>query len=192
MRAILLTLTLLLISAQAIAADAPPQLVLGSSSLGPLALKKGAKITEARLRKLFPTLLVTYDIGYGDSPDFHYFEVANKTGEVLFTIQSFIKESSKSHKTTLGVPIDILKIHSPRIRDIYGLKVGDRVADIIKKRGKKLDFGAGHHDALMGAGKIYYSLITESEYSPERFVIEDAVKGNWKIRMISWPVAAWE
>jgi hypothetical protein len=90
------------------------------------------------------------------------------------------------------VPIELLQVRSRQIKDIYGLRVGDRVKDIIAKRGKDLKFGAGHHDVLMGDREIYYSIITGSDFSPEGFTMEDAVKGNWQIRSISWPEAAWE
>jgi len=179
-----------LVTQAAIAGEA---LVLSPTALGPLPLTgKPAKVSEAALKKAFPQYSVKYEIGSGDSPDFHYFEVATSKGEVLFSVTSFIDESQKAEKTTSAVPISILQIHSKQIRDAYGLRVGDRVKDIIAKRGKDLKFGAGHFDALMGDGNIYYSLITGSEFSPERLTKEDAIKGNWQIRSISWPEAAWE
>lgn len=187
------TLAFLVLTAAAHAVFAGDALVLSPTALGPLPLTgKPAKVSETQLKKLFPEHSVKYEIGSGDSPDFHYFEVANRKGEVLFTIKSFIHDSKEAEKTTSEVPISLLQIWSKQIRDVYGLRVGDRVKNITAKRGKDLKFGAGHHDALMGDGDIYYSLITGSEYSPERLTKDDAIKGNWQIRSISWPEAAWE
>ncbi|NKE72623.1 hypothetical protein [Candidatus Manganitrophus noduliformans] len=179
-----------LVAGSVFAADS---LILSPTALGPLPLTgRPAKVSETKLKKLFPNLVVKYDIGQGDSPDFHYFEVSKPNGEVLFTIKSFIEESAESKKTTSEVSISILQVRSPEIKDVHGLRVGDRVKDIITKRGKDMEFGAAHHDVVMGAGNIYYSIATGSDLSPERLTMEDAVKGNWKIRVISWPEAAWE
>ena len=176
----------------ALAADAEIDIVLSLTALGPLPLGDGASVSEALLKKLFPSLKVTYEIGQGDSPDFHYFEVSSSKGEVLFSIQSFIEDPAPSTKTMAAVPIQLLQIYSRKIKDPYGLRVGDRAQDIIKKRGKALNFGAAHHDVFMGAGKIYYSLATGRESSPEQFTMNDALKGNWKIHAITWPGAAWD
>jgi hypothetical protein len=167
-------------------------IVLSQTSLGPLRLTgKPPKISEAKLKALFPKYVVEYEIGSGDSPDFHYFEVRTRDGEVLFTIKSFIASDSPRN-TTGQVPISLLQIRSEKIRDEYGLRVGDHVEKIIAKRGSNLKFGAGHHDALIGNGMIYYSLKTDNRESPEGLTMEDAIKGNWQIRSISWPGAAWE
>lgn len=181
-----------LVALTGLAAETGPALVLSPKSLGPLRLAEGATVSEQRLKTLFPAYTVTYDIGQGDSPDFHYFEVVDSKGEVLFTIQSFIEESSQSKKTTSAVPIQLLQIHTRRIRDIYGLRVGDRVKDIIKKRGEALDFGASHHDVYLGAGEIFYNIANASARSPEDLTREDAVKGNWQVKSISWPGPAWD
>jgi hypothetical protein len=177
----------------AVAADRSPTLVLSKTGLGPLALGKDAKISEESLKKLFPSFTVTYEIGQGDSQDFHYFEVLDRQGELLFAIRSFIEdESSDNKKTALEVPIHLLQVYSTQITDSYGLRAGDHVKDIIAKRGKTLSFGAGHHDVYLGSGEIYYSIKTDRDQSPEDLTLKDAIKGNWKIRSISWPGAAWE
>ena len=167
-------------------------LLLTPSSLGPLPLGRGAKISERQLAKLFPDFIVSYEIGQGDSPDFHYFEVKDKNGVLVFTIKSFIKGESAAKKLDSPVSISILQVYGPQVRDSYGLKVGDRVSDILKKRGKSLEFSAGHHDVSLGAGNVFYNVATQTGESPESLKVEDAVKGNWKIRSISWPTAAWE
>ena len=180
------------VAAPALAAESDTPLTLSPTRLGALALGKNAKVSEGGLKKLFPAHTVKYDIGQGDSPDFHYFEVLNLRGEVLFTIRSFIEGSAESKKTNSEVPIHLLKVYSPLIRDSYGVRVGDRVKDIIAKRGKELAFGASHHDVYFGASRIFYNVATEREESPENITIEDAVKGNWQIRSISWPQPAWD
>lgn len=170
--------------------ESSTSLVLSSQKIGALPLGKGATISEQRLRRHFPQYDVSYEIGYGDSPNFHYFQV-RLNGELLFSIQSFIDGGNES-KTSDEVPIDLVVVHSRKVPDSFGLRVGDRVADILKKRGKDLKFGPGHFDALIGAGDIFYSLNTDTSGSPERLTMGDAIKGNWKIRLISWPQAAWE
>lgn len=167
-------------------------LVLSPQSLGPLPLGKGATVSEQQLVKLFPQFAVTYEIGQGDSPDFHYFEVKDKKGDVVFAIKSFIEESAKSKKTDSAVSISILQVYGAQVRDSYGLKVGDHVKDIVKKRGRSLDFAAGHFDVSLGSGDIFYNIATGLEQSPENLKMEDAIKGNWRIRSISWPTPAWE
>ncbi len=184
-------LSFALVALRGLAAETSPALVLSPKALGPLALGKGATVSEQRLKRLFPAYTVKYDIGQGDSPDFHYFEVVDSKGEVLFTIQSFI-EQGESKKTTSEVPIQLLQIHTRHIKDIYGLRVGDRVKDIIEKRGQALAFGASHHDVYLGGGEIFYNIANASDLSPEGLTREDAVKGNWQVRSISWPGSAWD
>ncbi len=193
--ALALILALTIHSSPTVAAGDAPTLVLSRTSLGPLVLSKDAKVSQESLQKLFPGYTVKYEIAQGDSPDFHYFEVIDKTGELLFAISSYIEDdddgSVQHQKTTSPVPIQLLEVYSPTILDAYGLHVGDHVKDIMAKRGKKLTFGAAHHDVYMGSGEIYYSIETGSDESPENFKLKDAIKGNWQIRSISWPGAAW-
>ncbi len=173
--------------------QAGQSLVLTPTSLGPLQLTGSpATVSETKLKRLFPEYTIRYEIHSGDSPDFHYFEVSSGSGEVLFTLQSFGSRESETRKTTAEVPISLLQIRSRDIPDIYGLRVGDRVENILAKRGNSLKVGAGHFDGLMGDGTIYYSLVRDSDVGPEGLTMEDAVKGNWQIRTITWPEAAWE
>ncbi len=174
-----------------IASDQSEQLVLTQTSLGPLQLAKNAKVSVSLLKILFPSLLVKYEIGQGDSPDFHYFEVQDKKGTVLFSIKSFIDETTAVKRTSTNVPMHLLRIASPTIRDEYGLHVGDNVKDVIAKRGESLSVSAMHHDIALGSKDIYYSIETSGE-SPESFTLKDAVEGNWKVRFITWPEPAWE
>lgn len=113
-------------------------------------------------------------------------------GELLFTIKSFIENSVGTEQTSAEAPIHLLQIYSAKVRDQYGIRVGNRVRDITAKRDGDLKFGAGHFDVYLGEGAIFYNIATESEWSPEGFTIEDAVKGNWRIGSISWPGPAWE
>lgn len=189
----LLPVLLILIALSASAApDASSPLVLSPKGLGPLELRSGATISEKRLRNLFPSYTITYRIQDGDSPSFHYFIVDDSAGHTLFAIRSFLKETDE-YKTVEGeVPIDLLTIHSRTIADYYGLRVGDRVDDIIRKRGKDMKIGGGHFDAIMGNRQIFYSLKISEQYDLDRLTLQDALKGNWEIRMISWPEGAWE
>jgi hypothetical protein len=146
------------------------------------------------LERAFPGHRIGHEIGSGDSPDFHYFEVTTAQGEKLFTIKSFVKEGAPAvgADARSEVPIDLLQVVSRRVRDRFGLRVGDRVADIIRSRGDKLVFGAGHHDVYLGGDRLFYNLATGSEWSPESFNLADAKRGNWPIVSISWPSGAWE
>jgi hypothetical protein len=164
---------------------------LTETHLGPLPLNREAKISVAYLTQIFPTYNVSHEIGSGDSPDFHYFRVVARDGEVLFTITSFLREGN-GNDTQNAVPIDLLKVVSRGIRDKYGLRVGDRVAAIVRARGKTLEFGASHHDVYLGGNQIVYNIRTSSDLSPERLTLADAIRENWRIVSISWPTAAWE
>lgn len=189
-----LVLALVIHPVPTMAAGDASTLVLSRTCLGPLELGKDAKVSQESLQKLFPAYTVKYEIAQGDSPDFHYFEVVDKSGELLFAISSFIDDddgATQHQKTTSPVPIQLLQVYSPTIPDAYGLRVGDHVKDIMKKRGKKLTFEAGHHDVTLGAEEICYSIQTGSDESPENFRLKDAIKGNWQIRSISWPDSAW-
>jgi hypothetical protein len=167
-------------------------LVLGPTELGPLRLMPGATVSESTLKRLFPKLLVTYDIGEGDSPAFHHFQVADAAGTLLFTIKSFIKDEAPHIRTSSAVPIQLLQVFSPTIPDSYGLRVGDTVGDILSKRGADLPFGWGHFDLQLGSGQIFYIVAAKRDPTSVPFAIEEAVKGRWRISSISWPEAAWE
>lgn len=166
--------------------------MLGPTSLGPLALGKTATISEQQLKKLFPSYTVKYSIGQGDSPDFHHFEVTTSKGELLFTIRSFIEKPKESKKTDAEVPIQLLRIHSPGIPDIHGLRTGNRVQDILAKRGQALEFGASHDGVYLGGAQIYYNIKKPADVSPDRLARGAAVKGNWQARSLSWPGPSWD
>lgn len=169
-----------------------PGWVFSAHALGPLKLYKGAKISVAKLKQLFPGYRVVYELGQGDSPDFHYFEVQTPDGQPLFSIRSFVDDGVPDHKTSRAVPIDLVQVYSPLIADAWGLHVGDHVKDIMAKRDGHLEFGASHHDVYLGAEMIYYGLVTERKASPVVYKLHDAVERNLEIRFISWPEAAWE
>ena len=169
------------------------RLVLSPTQFGPLPLTSNAMVSEAGLRQLFPDLKIKYEIGQGDSPDFHYFEGTDKQGNLIFAIKSFIEgESGNQQKSAAPVPLQLLEIFSPKVKDIHGVRVGGRVRDIVSKRGKNLEFGASHFDVFLGGASIYYNVATGKEQSPERLKLKDAEDKNWKIRSISWPSPAWE
>ena len=150
-------------------------------------------VSEAGLTRLFSELNIKYEIGQGDSPDFHYFKGTDKEGNLIFTIRSFAKGNSGNlQKTAEPVPLQLLEVFSRKVTDIHGISVGARVRDIVAKRGKSLEFGASHFDVFLGAESIYYNVATGFEQSPENWKLQDAVDRNWKVRSISWPSPAWE
>ncbi len=74
--------------------------------------------------------------------------------------------------------------------------VEDECNDILKVRGNNLNFGDSHHDVYLGNDKIFYNLKVPDDsnlsfISPESIKLEDAIKGNWAIESISWPIAKW-
>jgi len=111
------------------------QLVLTDKALGPLSLNRSPVVSVPYLKRIFPAHRVTHLIGSGDSPDFHYFEVIAADGERLFSIKSFIDEKNPGPTNADGlrpVRIDVLTTRSRRIVDGYGIRIGDRVADIVR------------------------------------------------------------
>ena len=191
MRFFVVCATLILASGCSPSGDTPTPLVLTDTSLGPLSLRPESIISIHRLEQIFPAHRVTHAIRSGDSPDYHYFEVAADDGEVLFTISSFLQQGQQL-KDPNSVRIDLLKVISPRIADGHGLRVGDRVADIVRARGTNLQFGAAHFDVYLGADSIFYNIRTSGQSSPDRLTFDDAARENWAIISISWPGPAWE
>ena len=172
------------------------ELVLSATGLGPLRLGPDAKVSVAILEKSFPGARVSYDIREGDSPDFHCFIVTSAQGEKLFVIRSFIPDAltprPDGKNRQIDVPIHVLQITSRQIRDSYGLRVGDRIADVIRVRGEKLQYGAAHHDVFIGGEKIFYSMDIGLDRGPEGFTLAEAQRVNLRITSISWPDWAWE
>ena len=105
--------------------------------------------------------------------------------------KSFISPQNASTNLDTGIPVDELRVHSPSIPDAYGLRVGHRVSDVMRKRDGPLTWSAGHHSWSVGAGSIFYSL----EPLPGNDTLgtsKVAVEQNLKIRHITWPSPAWE
>jgi len=172
------------------------ELVLYENKLGPLKLTKGTKISKKILAKLFPEYSVSYIIGQGDSPDFHYFRVLDSYGNIVFTISSFIENSADANAKE--VDIDILEVRTEAIRDQYGVSIGKKLSDVISMRGEDLKFGANHFDYHIGKGNIWYALSageinTKFGYmNPTKASVEDARKANPKVIGISWPRPRWD
>ena len=173
------------------AAGAYQVFALMSDSLGPLPLYPGVKITLKDLQRLFPQSLVKYAIGTGDSLNFHVINVINEQGDMMLSIKSFISPQHASANLDTGIPVDELRVHSPSIPDAYGLRVGHRVSDVMRKRDGPLTWSAGHHSWSVGAGSIFYSL----EPLPGNDTLgtsKEAVEQNLKIHHITWPSPAWD
>ena len=187
-------LVALLLGSSALLSQASQPLRLTPDSLGPLRLGSKAMVSVPILERAFPRYRVTHDICQGDSPDFHCFVVATTQGEKLFVIQSFLKDgtSAVGSDGRQEVPIDLIQVISRQVPDRFGIRVGDRVADVLRIRGDKLAFGAGHHNVVLGSDSIFYSFATGSQSSPTRFTLADAKRANWRIVSISWPHGAWE
>ena len=175
-------------------------LTLKSDSLGPLKLSQEVNISEDYLKEIFPDFDVSYEIGLGDSSDFHYFEVSTKEGDLLFTISSYLEYENYEQGTLKNpddIRIDILTVYSDQIEDQYGIRVGDSSQKVVDKRGTDLQFGAAHHDIWVGSGMIYYAIplpptgIGEPDRSPNQVTQAEVYEGNWPISSISWPTSKW-
>ena len=173
------------------------ELVLTENSLGPLKLSEQSTISAKSLKELFPKYDIEYFIGQGDSPDFHYFQVQEKSGETLFSITTYIK--NESQRTNADVKIELLVIHSSSIKDQYGIRIGMTYSEVSKLRGKGLKFGANHMDNYIGSGKIWYAFASSKKnkqygfhLNPEEITINDIKNENSKVKAISWPKPRWE
>jgi len=190
------SILLLLLTCFSLTASAA-ELVLKKTSLGPLKLTTETRVSLSIIQKLFPNYAISHMIASGDSPDFHRLEAKNKAGDTVFVIKSFLEDSSTQSEE---YGIDLLIIYSPEITDEYGIRVGDRLEKALKKRGRKMDFGANHHDNYYGADSIYYNFqVTPYDqhkdigYTPAELV--DAAYArldNPVITKISWPTASWD
>ena len=151
-----------------VSGQASDSFVLTSDSIGPMRLGQNAVVSVDQLKQLFPAYRITHEIRSGDSPEVHHFEIARADGEVLFTIVSLFKngQGRSAAGNSEAVPIGLLKVLSRRIADKYGIRVDDRVADIIRARGQRLQFGSGHFDVYLGGNQIFYNVATTSNFSP--------------------------
>ncbi|MEA5445562.1 hypothetical protein VCB98_07000 [Gammaproteobacteria bacterium AB-CW1] len=180
-------------------ADSPKH-VLGENSLGPWKFSEDPVVSREILKEHFPDHTIIYDVGQGDSPDFHYFEVKSVSGDVLFSVRSYSnwEDGPLEPEPDAEVPLHLLEVRSPKIADSHEIRVGDRVSDIIDARGDGLAFGPRHFHVYMGDGNIYYNLVVESESesgiqrSPEGIERAEAIEGDWKVVSISWPGPAWD
>ena len=175
-------------------------LILKSDSLGPLELSQEVNISEDYLKEIFPDFDVSYEIGSGDSPDFHYFEVSTRGGDLLFSISSYLEYENYEQGTIKNpddIRIDILTVYSNQIEDQYGIRVGDGYQKVVEKRGTDLQFGAAHHNIWVGSGMIYYAIplpptgIGEPDRSPTLVTQAEVYEGNWAVSSISWPTSKW-
>lgn len=171
------------------------------AGIGKIKLTNKMPITVEFLKNTFQSYSVTKEIGSGDSPDFYFFKVFNKDGDIL-CIYSFIEYEDYNSKKIKApkaddINIDLLEIISPLITDKYGLNVGKTYEDIINLRGKNLALGDNHHDKYIGGDNVYYNIWgefdrkTEADVSPTDISNEQVKKYNWKIISISWPNPRW-
>ncbi len=165
-------------------------LELGHSHLGPLPLNKKTKVSLASLQSMFPNYTVTYVFGEGDAGVFHYFDVTDKE-ERLFTIQSEASEALKNDDASVGILL--LEIHSPAIKDPYGVSVGMHYRDVLLLRGEPLTIGLNHHDHHVGAGSIWYSLVVNEQAGADYSLVsqDELLQSNPKVLSISWPTPRW-
>lgn len=165
-------------------------LTLTEDSLGPLKLSACAKITVATLRKTFPSYKIEASVGQTDGPDMYFIKVKDQNGQPLFKIFSAIEgEHERNVKLDQPISLGTLTVTSSNITDQNGLKVGDSVAQIIKKFGNPQQAALNHTIGLQ-VGKLCYD-VGESEGEPPTLTAQDMIKANWKINSISWPKCSW-
>lgn len=152
------------------------------------------------VKSLFNNFKVTHTIASGDSPDFHMISVINKKDETLFYTMSYlidgVKESDEEYN------IDLLIINSSEIQDEYGVRVGDRVSDVLRKRKDKLSVIGGHFNNSIGANSIFYQITvppTKEEIEkgldflhPDYVTVEMILNTDPKVESMSWPLASWD
>ncbi|WP_156948464.1 hypothetical protein [Marinobacterium jannaschii] len=174
--------------------DRDDSLTLSADRLGPLQLSEQTRISGPSLQALFPALQVHYQRAEGDSLAYHYYQLINQQGEVLFSLTSFIESAADIQAE--AVDIDLLQIHSAEIPDQYGIRVGEGIRSLVAKRDSKFRYGAAHHHNFIGGGKIWYSLSTQQlaatvDINPEQVSLEQALEADLKVTAISWPEAGW-
>jgi hypothetical protein len=163
------------------------ELVLTDSSLGSMKISVGMELSLIDLIREFPTYKITHTIGSGDSPDYHKFLVSTFQNEDLFAFYSFIETDDDYRKGV--VKLDEIAIFSPKVKDKYGISTSSTLSEINEKRAG-LEFGAGHMDNYLGAGKIWYMFDVNGMHGT-MLSKESAFKQNPKINVISWPGILW-
>ena len=176
------------------------QLVLSKNNLGPLKLSQEREITFKEIESTFPDYIVTHQIASGDSPDFHLITVKDKNKNTLFYTVSYFDETVNEHSASYK--IDLLKILSKEISDSYGVRVGDKVSTIIKKRGSNLKMSANHFDNSIGNEQIFYQVQVEPrgkfkeigiDYAdPTSVTLSQIIESNPEVKSISWPTPSWD
>lgn len=162
-------------------------IVLTNHSIGSMSIKPQLIISLEQIAHEFPHLKVSHKIASGDSPDFHAFTVSNSQNEALFTFISTI--SDKNGYKQSQVMLDEIIIHSDKIKDQYGVSVGQTLSEVMEKR-KNMAFGDSHMGNFMGNDKIWYLFEVENRYSVP-VSKEAAIKANPPIDAISWPHPIW-
>jgi len=175
-------------------------LILSQTKLGTLQLSHDSLITFHGIQKAFPDHIVTHQIASGDSPDFHRIEIQDSDKEQLFYIVSYFDE--KTNKDTTKYDIDLLVITSAKIEDKYGIRIGDDVKKIIKKRGLNLSVSANHFDNSIGNDFIYYQVEVPLSQdmkdkgldlmSPIGVTKEQIITANPVVTSMSWPYPTWD
>ena len=175
-------------------------LILSQTNLGTLQLSQSSLISFQDIQKAFPDYIVTHEIASGDSPDFHRIEVQDNDKEQLFYIVSYFDE--KTDKDTTKYDIDLLVITSNKIKDNYGIRIGDNVKTVIKHRGLNLLVSANHFDNSIGNDLIYYQVEVPLSQelkdkgldymSPVGITKEQIIAANPVIKTISWPYPSWD
>lgn len=181
-----ISILFLLANSFAIASDQKP-IVLTDSSIGSFEISKGMKISLHKLSQAFPDHRVKQEIGMGDSPDFHIFTVETHEGEAVVSFISYIQE--KSMYESALVPLDEVLLLGGGARDQYGVSPGDTLLFALKKR-SSMEHGYGHMDSYLGSGEIWY-LFHATTPEGMRATLDQAIKVNPKIEVISWPVPRW-
>jgi hypothetical protein len=136
------------------------------------------------LKSLFGAYKVQKKIGQQDGPNFPLYSVKNNGKDIAFF--------GMNDMDTLV--LDNIYVQATDIKDQYGLKVGDKLALILKNRGKgKIAFDPYHQHLYYyyDNSKISYELTGDFEKSIgmenlENLVIEEADIEDWKIEYLIW------
>jgi len=167
---------------------ADDEIVLNENSIGSMKIEPGMKISLYKIWGEFSKYKVSHEINEGDSPDYHRFIVATHSGESLVSFISYIENASEYEQAR--VELDEVVVHSNKIKDQYGVRVGMNISTALRLRGGDLDFGIGHIDNYLGKNKIWNLFSVEDKHGVS-VTKEMALKVDPEISAITWPYPRW-
>ncbi len=179
--------SVLVLAALSVSWAGEDQIVLTADSVGEMHLESGMPISTEHIAVHFPGHIVTSEMRSGDSPDYRFFKVESRDGELLIGFISYIKEEVENGDVPAG--LDEVVLYSPQTVDEFGISPGDEISEALAAR-EGLIFGAGHMDNHFGRDRIWY-LFHVDDLHGVQVSEQRAVESNPRIDVISWPYPRW-